>query len=239
MILVTSWDDGYPADMKIADLLDRHDLTGTFFVPIENSEGRPVLNKIDLRELDGRFEIGSHTHTHTRLIGIENKCIDEEIRKGKMGLEESLGHSVYGFCYPGGYITSYTVNSLRKNGVRYARTIENFCLDVGNDLFRVPTTMQIFPHKKQVYIRNFARRGHFKKRWGCFRHSMICRSLWDALDCIMEDCNRQDGILHLWGHSWEIEQYNLWQELDALFSRIKKLAPTPKTVAQSIDLTLK
>ena len=24
MIIVTSWDDGYPADMKIADLLDRH-----------------------------------------------------------------------------------------------------------------------------------------------------------------------------------------------------------------------
>ena len=141
MIIVTSWDDGYPADMKIADLLDRHGLTGTFFVCIENSEGRPVLEKAALCELDKRFEIGNHTHTHTRLNGIENKCIDEEIRGGKMVLEEILGHSVDGFCYPGGYITSYAMNSLRKNGVRYARTIENFCLDVGKDPYRVPTTL--------------------------------------------------------------------------------------------------
>jgi len=45
MIVFTSCDDGYPADMKIADLLDRHGLKGTFFVCIENSEGRPVLEK--------------------------------------------------------------------------------------------------------------------------------------------------------------------------------------------------
>jgi len=237
MIIVTSWDDGYPADMKIADLLDRHGLTGTFFVCIENSEGRPVLEKAALRELDKRFEIGSHTYNHTQLNGIENKRIDEEIRGGRMGLEEILGHSVDGFCYPRGHVTSYAVKSLRKNGVRYARTIENFCLDVGDDQYRVPTTLQIFPHKKQVYIRNFIKRGHLKRRWGCFRHAMICGSLWDALDCIAEDCSRRDGVLHLWGHSWEIEEYDLWQELDAYLSRLKQFAPTPKTVAQSIDLT--
>ena len=239
MIIVTSWDDGYPADMKIVDLLDRHGLTGTFFVPVKNSEGRPVLDKTDLRELGGRFEIGSHTLTHTRLSGIENERIDEEIRGGRMGLEEILGHSVDGFCYPGGYVTSHAVNSLRRNGVRYARTIENFHFDVGKDPYRVPTTLQIFPHGKQVYIRNFIKRGSFKKRWGCFRHTMISESLWDALDCIAENCNGQDGVLHLWGHSWEIEQYNLWQDLDGFFSMIKEFAPTPKTVGQMIDYSIK
>jgi len=235
MIVVTSWDDGYPADMKIADLLDRHGLTGTFFVPIENSKGRPVLSKADLRELGSRFEIGNHTRTHTRMNGNDKKLIEEEIRGGKMGLEQILGCSVDGFCYPGGQVTPYVVNSLRKNGVRYARTTTNFHLDVGSDRYHVPTTFQIFQHEKLVYVRNFIKRGHFKKRWGCFQHAMMNDSLWDTLDSIAEDCSGYDGVLHLWGHSWEIEQNDLWRELDAYFSRLKQFAPTPKTVGQSID----
>lgn len=237
MIIVTSWDDGYPADMKIANLLDRHDLTGTFFVPIKNSEGRPVLSTTDLRELDCRFEIGSHTLNHTRLNSIENTCVDEEIRAGKMTLEEVLGHSVEGFCYPGGHITSYAENSLRKHGVRYARTIENFRFDSGKDPYHVPTTIQIFPHRKQIYIKNLVKRGNFNKRWSCFRHTLSCDSLWDILDLIAEDCSKRDGVLHLWGHSWEIEQYNLWDDLDSFLSRIKQFSPTPKNVGESLNLT--
>lgn len=238
MIVVTSWDDGYPADMKIAELLDRHGLTGTFFVCVENSEGRPVLEKAALRELDKRFEIGAHPSLQVRFNTLENQRIDEEIRDGKTGLEEILGHRVDGLAYPLGSVTSYAVKSLRKNGLRYARTTENFRFDVGEDPYRVPTTLQIFPHPKQVYIRNFIKRGHLKKRWSYFRHAMTCGPLWDTLDAMVEDCSKRDGVLHLWGHSWEIEQYDLWQELDALFSRIKQFAPVPKTVAQSIDNTV-
>lgn len=235
MIVVTSWDDGYPADMKIAELLDRHGLMGTFFVPIENREGRPVLDNVALRELGKRFEIGSHTRTHVPLNILENRYVDEEIHSGKNGLEEILGHRVDGFCYPGGYITPYAVQSLRMNGIHYARTIENFCYDIGNDQYRLPTTLQVFPHKKQIYIRNLIKRGHLKRRWSCFQRAMSAGSLWDALDDAAEDCNRRDGVFHLWGHSWEIEQYNLWQGLDTFFSRLSKFAPIPKTVGQSID----
>ena len=237
MIIVTSWDDGYPADMKIADLLDHHGLKGTFFACINNKEGRPVLNKTDLRELDSRFEIGSHTFNHTRLSGIENGSAEKEIREGKKSLEDILGHNVDGFCYPGGHITPHAMNCLRKYGVRYARTIENFCMDTGENPYQIPTTLQLFPHNKQVYLRNYFKRGNFKNRWACFRHAMKSDSLWDALDLIVDECSKREGVLHLWGHSWEIEQYNLWKELDAFFSRVKELAPTAKNVGQSICLS--
>lgn len=235
MIVVTSWDDGYLADMKVADLLDRHGLTGTFFVPIKNSEGRPVVDKVALREIDTRFEVGSHTRNHVRLNTIDNNRIDEEIRGGKMGLEEILGHSVEGFCYPGGRVTSYAAESLCKNGIRYARTVENFRLNVGKDRYRIPTTLQIFQHRKQAYVQNFLRRGNRKRRLGCFWRTMIGGSLWDTLDSIAEVCADQDGVLHLWGHSWEIENFDLWRDLDAYLSRLKQFAPIPKTVAESID----
>ena len=28
------------------------------------------------------------------------------------------------------------------------------------------------------------------------------------------------GCLHIWGHSWEIEKYNLWNKMEKIFSRI-------------------
>ena len=235
MIVVTSWDDGPPADLKMADLLDRHGLAATFFVLIENSEGRAVMNKEALREIDRRFEIDSHTHSHVRLNTIENKRVDEEILGGKLGLEEILGHEVDGFCYPGGVVTPYAVKSLQKHGVRFARTVENMRLDVGKDPHRVPTTLQIFQHKKMVYVRNFIKKGNRQRRLGCFWHTMTSDSLWDRLNRLTEDCARQDGVLHLWGHSWEIEHYDLWRGLDAYFSNLKKFAPIPKTVAEIID----
>lgn len=234
MIVVTSWDDGHPADMKIAELLDRYGFTGTFFVPIENSEGRPVLDKTALRELDGPYEIGSHTYSHVRLDKIEDNHVDEEISCGKSGLEDILGHSVDGFCYPGGRVTNHALKSLREHGVRYARTIENFRLDLGENPYQLPTTLQVFPHSKSVYLRNFIKRGNRKKRMKCLLRTMTCSSVWDALDQIALDCIEQDVVLHLWGHSWEIETQNLWKELENCFSRLRRFEPIPQTVAQSI-----
>ena len=237
MIFVTSWDDGPVADMRIAELLDRHGLAGTFYVPIDNGKYAPRLSNSNLRELDNRFEIASHTLNHTRLHNLANKRVEEEVKGGKIGLEDILGHSVDGFCYPGGHITPYVINCLRKNGIRYARTIENLCLDVGNDPFRVPTTIQLYPNrKKQIYFRNYIRRGNFMNRWGCFMRAMTTNgSLWDLLDRFAEDCYKKDGVLHIWGHGWEVENFDLWEELDAFFSRIKQFAPTPMTVAQSVE----
>lgn len=236
MIVVTSWDDGHPADMKIAELLDRLGFSGTFFVPMENREGRPVLDKAALRELDKGYEIGSHTYSHTRLDSIGEAEADDEIRLGKAGLEDILGHDVEGFCYPGGRITDYAISRFRKHGIRYARTIENFRLDLGEDQFRLPTTLQVFEHSKSVYVRNFIKRGNRKKRLGCFVRAMSGNSIWETLDRMMLDCAERDIVLHLWGHSWEIEARNLWKELENLFSRLKQFEPTTRTVGESVTM---
>jgi hypothetical protein len=29
-----------------------------------------------------------------------------------------------------------------------------------------------------------------------------------------------DSVFHIWGHSWEIDQYNLWKQLEDLFKLI-------------------
>ena len=28
------------------------------------------------------------------------------------------------------------------------------------------------------------------------------------------------GVWHIWGHSWEIEKYNMWKDLEAVFQYV-------------------
>lgn len=237
MNVVTSWDDGHPADLRVAELLNRHQLRGTFFVPIKNSEGRSVLRSSELRDLDTQHEIGSHTYSHTRLDTLTHVRIHEEILSGKTGLEDVLGHSVDGFCYPGGVVTPYAVECLRQNEFHYARTIENFRLDKGEDKFRVPTTIQAFQHSKPVYVRNFVKRANRLKRTYCFWRAVASDSVWEVMEKIATASQNSTAVFHLWGHSWEIEENDLWTDLDNFFAKLGRLGSNSQTVAQCVAVS--
>ena len=57
--MTTSWDDAHPLDLRIAEMLARHNLSGTFYAP--RSAETEVMPLADLRELSRGFEIGAHT----------------------------------------------------------------------------------------------------------------------------------------------------------------------------------
>jgi hypothetical protein len=40
-----------------------------------------------------------------------------------------------------------------------------------------------------------------------------------AEHCILKN-NEADAVFHVWGHSYEIEQYNLWNQIEDLFKMI-------------------
>src|SRR5204862_6812081 len=54
VLVTTSWDDGAPQDLRLADLLAKHDLPACFYVPRANAE-HPVLDARALGELGRRF----------------------------------------------------------------------------------------------------------------------------------------------------------------------------------------
>jgi hypothetical protein len=61
-VVTTSWDDGDPRDLRVADLLRSRDLPGTFYVPMVGPKGRKTLAAADLRTLcSTNFEIRAHT----------------------------------------------------------------------------------------------------------------------------------------------------------------------------------
>ena len=78
VLFTTSWDDGHPSDMKLAEVLHKHGIAGTFYVPGRvapggccNPDGFDVLAPAELRRLGAEFEIGSHTLDHRSLDGRE------------------------------------------------------------------------------------------------------------------------------------------------------------------------
>lgn len=225
MIITTSWDDGYPADIRLAELLEKYNVAGTFYVPCRNSEGRAVIAASDVRELSRRFEIAAHTLDHIVLTTVADREAERQIREGKQRFEEILGADVHGFCYPRGHynrrIRQLTVDA----GFVYARGIKNFCSNIGRDPFAMPVTLQFFPHKKDVYLKNLLKHGLDLQRLRLCLAALTTASLVDRVRRLVDLCADGTGVFHLWGHSWEIEEHKLWRELEEVLGYLRQTFP--------------
>lgn len=235
MILLSSWDDGHPADLRVAELMDKNGLNGTFFVPIRNCEGLPVLSSGALRELGQRFEIGGHTIDHVYLNQVTEAEVNRQVSEGKRGLEEILGSNVNGFCYPGGCVTSSVIASVRRAGFTYGRTIENLRFDTMDDPFKMPTTMQFYPHTKFTYISNYCRYGHYVRRFAAMKIAVKSSDYLCRLRELALECARCDGVFHFWGHSWEIEELSAWYNLDEFLAFVSSLGAKSLTLQGYFD----
>lgn len=215
-----SIDDGHPSDLKVAELLAKHGLTGTFYIPMKNREGPPVMSPAEVRALSEQFEIGSHTFDHCFLKSVDIVESHFQVTEGKRQLEDVLGTQVSGFCYPGGKYRPADVEIVKASGFRYARTTVNLCFDVGSKPFEMPTTVQLYPHQRSVYLRNFAKSGDWLKRQKGFSYAMAEKDWIPRLYSLFEHAVRSKGCFHLWGHSKDIEQHNAWKELDRFFAHV-------------------
>ena len=220
----TSWDDGHPLDLRLAELLSQYDLRGTFYVPRRNLEGRSVLSKAELRRLGSEFEIGAHTFDHVRLNTVPRAEVARQVRAIKTALEDELGHEVAGFCYPGGVHDARIRDTVRSAGYNYARTIENLWLEPPRDPFQLSTTLQFYPHDRFTYVKNLAR-GHLYERASGFELAVRGASLAVTLRALLERAIARGGMFHLWGHSWELEEHDLWGELEAFFAIVRDRVP--------------
>lgn len=222
LTITTSWDDGHPLDLRLAELLARYGLPGTFYVPLSNS--RPTLSPAEIRGLSQRFEIGAHTVNHVRLRGLADGQAQQEVAESKKQLEDILGKPCSVFCFPGGSYGRIHFRMLREAGFVAARTVELLSFDhprTRDGIAVIPTTMQAYPHRTVSYLGNAAKRfsvealsnllhGGRRKSWPAFAGVLLRR----AADL--------GGVFHLWGHSWEIEETGQWQALDQTLAAISE-----------------
>ncbi len=226
-----SIDDGHPLDLRTAALLDRYGLRATFYLPLANREGPPVLAPSQMRALAQGFEIGSHTLSHRFLAGLDERSAWREISAGKRALEDVIGLPVYGFCYPGGRYRPLHVRQVQAAGFRFARTTQNLCLNAGQRRFEMPTSAQFYPHPRAVWLRNFlSQRGRIARAPALL--TVLCEAGWLArLHGLLALAQARGGVFHLWWHSLDIERLGLWTELAHFLAALAAKVPSAQRLA--------
>lgn len=238
IVFTSSWDDGHMLDERVGDLLVKHDLSGTFFVPVSNCEGLAVMPAAVCRDLAAQFEVGSHTLDHCYLNRLEPDAIRRQIVEGKQALEDLLGEPVSGFCYPGGKHNPTARQAILDAGFDYARGIGNLYLENGQDRFLMPTTIQFYPHTPDVYVRNFLAKGHWSQRVTGLCIALAHADLATRLRLLFDRAVEEGGVFHLWGHSWELDHIDGgWEMLDSFLAHVRSQikpedALTNKAVAE-------
>jgi len=221
-IITTSWDDGYPLDFRLADLLSKYDLKGTFYIPQNNPEHR-ILDKKGIKTLSQRYEIGGHTLNHVNLLEVELARAEKEIRGCKLWLEDVLGKQVKAFCYPRGKFNAKRKKIVEESGFLYARTVGLLSTNI-SDLLSASTTIQLYNQPLVAYVKNSLKR---RKPGQIFyfmsKINIHQLRLTKIAELYLERVIENGGIFHVWGHSWEIEQYGLWTELEDIFKMLYKI----------------
>lgn len=223
IIVTTSWDDGDRADLKVAELLQPRGIQGTFYIPITPFEGRPALQHPELRGLASEgFEIGAHGFSHKPLWGLSAEELAREVGLCKPILEDILGTEVRMFCYPQGRYDSNVVRALKQVGYCGARTVRMLSTRLDFSPFEMPITLQIFPHSRSAYLRNIARARKLEGLQVYVAHSRGLANWVDLGKSLFDTVLRNGGIWHLYGHSWEIDNRDLWTELKEILDYVCK-----------------
>jgi glycosyltransferase involved in cell wall biosynthesis/peptidoglycan/xylan/chitin deacetylase (PgdA/CDA1 family) len=231
--ITTSWDDGHPLDVRVAELLAKHGLRGTFYVPLENT--RSTLSPVQVRDLSSVFEIGAHTFHHLVLTTLTSDRARAEIVQSKARLEEITGKPCKVFCFPKGRYANAHIEMLGEAGFTGARTVELLSFNrprAEHGIAIMPTTLQACPNPTFTYVRNAARRFRFKAVGTLLLHSQGTDWVATAI-ALLDHAQQSRGVFHLWGHSWEIEEYQQWQALDRVLAAMAEYNRPAACVANS------
>ena len=215
IIITTSWDDGYALDIRIAELLDKYNMKGTFYVPMRNSEN-PVMEATILHEIANKHEIGGHTVNHIYLNTLGESEANNEISECRKILQNQLGKQIDAFCYPGGKYSQRDIDLVKKAGFLFGRTTRLLHTDNNMQDYLMDTSVQAYNHSSSVLTAH------------CMKNSFLLPIIQNQFfykgnknfpklsEILINRIMMTGGVFHLWGHSWEIEKYGLWKELEML-----------------------
>src|ERR1700730_2480915 len=219
-IVTTSWDDGDPKDLRVPWILHSRGLTGTFSVPLTGYRGAKTLCDADLKSLSRDFEIGAHSISHKTLRHLRSEELDREVSLCKYKLQEIVGNEITMFCYPNGYYDRKVVAAVKRAGYAGARTCRMFSNGKNLSAFEMPTTIQAFAHSPVEYLRNIANGMDIPLLWRYINELSRFRNWLELGKHMFDRMLEQGGVWHLYGHSWELEQRQLWRQLEEMLDYV-------------------
>ncbi|MDR3651529.1 MAG: polysaccharide deacetylase family protein [Paludibacter sp.] len=219
IIITTSWDDGYALDIRIAELLDKYNMKGTFYVPIRNNEN-PVMNATLLNDIANKYEIGGHTVNHIYLNTLGKSEANYEISECKNILQNQLGKQIDAFCYPGGKYSQRDINLVKEAGFLFGRTTRLLHTSLDLHPYLMDTSIQAYNHSSSVLTAHCLKNTFLFPIVQNYFFYKGNKNFAKLTEILMSRIMTTGGLFHLWGHSWEIEKYGLWKEFEMVLEML-------------------
>lgn len=227
-IVTTSWDDGHKFDLKLADLLNKYGIKGTFYVSPFYLKDK--LTGDEIRELSKIHEIGAHTLTHTDLTSISMNMAEKEIKGSKTFLENILGCEVRMFCYPKGRYNQRVKEIVKKFGFLGARICEGGIFKLPEDPYEWGVTLHASNGSPFMTL----------KIWIKLKVSARVLLDWEYRAKLLFNLFlQQGGVYHLYGHSWEIAKNREWAKLERVLRYISNKKVMYLTNGEVLSLCMK
>jgi len=197
-------------------------MTGTFYVPLRYAavERMSVSQLRQLRTMG--MEIGSHTISHPRLRDVGDDKAFRELRDSRDALENMLGEPVTSFCYPEGKLRPGLAELVHAAGYTLARTTIAFRNDLSFDPLAMPVSMQLYPHSRAILARHALRESNLPGLFDWIARFGRVSDPPALAGRMLSDVHTRGGVLHIWGHSWEIENCGLWPVLDRILEAVSR-----------------
>lgn len=198
-----SYDDGVTQDKRLIDIFNKYGLKCTFNinsgllgtagllvrdgVTVAHCKPRPE----EIKRIYEGHEIASHSLTHPMLPGLSDEEIISEVENDRIALSELAGYEVVGFAYPGGGVNfDRRVAEIIKinTGVKYCRTtVSTHNFEIQSNLFEFRPTV-----------------GHHRE----YSDMLKLGKKFIELE------TDKPALLYIWGHSYEFDIYNRWNEFE-------------------------
>lgn len=206
-----SFDDGVTQDKRLIELFDKYGLKATFNLnsellgrpgqlQVKDYRGLPTShNKVqpeEVRELYKNHEVAVHTLGHPNLIKLtDDKEVIRQVEQDRINLSNLTGYEVVGMAYPCGPENSneHVAELIRKHtGVKYARDyFSNHSFDMPEYLYRFQSTA----HRADPMLH-------------------------DLIDEFLKAEPTEPMIFYLWGHSYEFDIQNTWDEFEEVCKKL-------------------
>lgn len=198
-----SYDDGTVTDKRLAEIADAYGLKCTFNICSEllaREEGGRMLTETAAVKLyaESGHEVAVHGAQHMSLPELSDGLATRELIRDKENLERLFGRIVYGMAYANGKYDDRTVETVRRCGLRFARTVKaTLSFDLPDDFLKWDPTCHHDEPRLDELVEEF---------------------LPDAYDDYF--FANKPKLFYLWGHSVEFERNKNWHVLENFAKKV-------------------
>ena len=199
-----SYDDGVHADIRLAGILDKYGMKGTFNINsgFFGNPGKMTPEEIQTHILDAGHEVAVHGENHIAPGIARPNIAIADILNSRLTLEKMFGRIIRGMAYPDSGIramhgenTYAAVREYVKDlGIVYSRTLGG-----DNDSFKLPE--DFIAWMPTAHHNNPALLQYVEKFTAIQEEKLYSAS-------------RFPRLFYLWGHSYEFDRDDNWQLIE-------------------------